>query len=62
MPAASSLVLMGSLWAPGAKVQAYDPEAMEETQRICGNRDDLMLMGTKESAQEDADALVLCTE
>ncbi|MFT6834647.1 MAG: UDPglucose 6-dehydrogenase [Francisellaceae bacterium] len=35
MRAASSLVLMASLWAAGAKVQAYEPEAMEETQRIC---------------------------
>jgi UDPglucose 6-dehydrogenase len=62
MRAASSLVLMASLWAAGAKVQAYDPEAMEETQRICGNRDDLSLMGTKEAALQGADALVICTE
>jgi UDPglucose 6-dehydrogenase len=62
MRAASSLVLMEALWAAGAKVQAYDPEAMEETQRICGNRDDLKLMGTKESALQGADALVICTE
>ena len=35
---------------------------MEETQRICGNRADLTLMGTKESALKGADALVICTE
>jgi UDPglucose 6-dehydrogenase len=35
---------------------------MEETQRICGNRADLSLMGTKESALKGADALVVCTE
>jgi len=62
MRAASSLVLMESLWAAGAKVQAFDPESMEETQRICGNRDDLSLMGTKEAALNGADALVICTE
>ncbi|MCE2572799.1 UDP-glucose dehydrogenase family protein [Motilimonas eburnea] len=59
---APSRVLMESLWAAGAKVQAYDPEAMEETQRIYGNRADLALMGTKESALKGADALVICTE
>jgi UDPglucose 6-dehydrogenase len=53
---------MESLWKAGAKVQAFDPEAMEETQRICGNRDDLTLMGTKEAALKGADAVVICTE
>lgn len=59
---ASSRVLMESLWAAGASVQAYDPEAMNETQRIYGTRSDLTLMGTKESALNGADALVVCTE
>ncbi|MFO6423118.1 UDP-glucose dehydrogenase family protein [Motilimonas sp. KMU-193] len=59
---APSRVLMEALWVAGAKVQAYDPEAMEETQRIYGNRADLALMGTKESALKGADALVICTE
>ncbi|WP_448212557.1 UDP-glucose dehydrogenase family protein [Colwellia sp. MEBiC06753] len=62
MREASSLVLMQALWQAGAKVQAYDPEAMEECQRICGSRDDLLLVGTKESALNNADALVICTE
>ena len=59
---ASSRRLMETLWQAGAKVQAYDPEAMEETQRIYGSRSDLSLMGTKESALNGADALVICTE
>jgi UDPglucose 6-dehydrogenase len=59
---APSRVLMESLWSAGAKVQAYDPEAMEETQRIYGTRNDLVLMGTKECALKKADALVICTE
>ena len=62
MREAPSRVLMEALWAAGAKVQAYDPEAMEETQRIYGNRGDLSLMGTKEAALKQADALVICTD
>jgi UDPglucose 6-dehydrogenase len=62
MREASSRVLMEKLWAAGVSVKAYDPEAMEETQRIYGSRDDLALMGTKEAALEGADFLVICTE
>ncbi len=59
---APSRVLMEALWAHGAKVNAFDPVAMEEVQRIYGNRPDLGLMGTKEAALRGADALVLVTE
>jgi UDPglucose 6-dehydrogenase len=59
---ASSRVLMEKLWAAGAVVQAFDPEAMNEAQRIYGTRSDLNLMGTKEAALSGADALVVCTE
>ncbi|MDY7570130.1 UDP-glucose/GDP-mannose dehydrogenase family protein [Pseudomonas sp. CCC4.1] len=62
MREAPSRVLMEALWKAGAKIQAYDPEAMEETQRIYGNRDDLTLCDTKELALVDADALVIITE
>ena len=62
MREAASRVLMEQLWAAGAKVQAYDPEAMEETQRIYGDREDLLLCGTKEAALKGADALVVVTE
>jgi UDPglucose 6-dehydrogenase len=62
MREAPSRVLMEALWAAGAKVQAFDPEAMNETQRIYGNRDDLLLCGTKESALKHADALIIVTE
>jgi UDPglucose 6-dehydrogenase len=62
MREAASRVLMEALWDAGAKVQAYDPEAMEEAQRIYGDRDDLALMGTKEAALKGADALVILTE
>ncbi len=59
---APSRVLMESLWQAGATVQAFDPEAMEEAQRIYGLRDDLTLSGTPQAAVKGADALVICTE
>jgi UDPglucose 6-dehydrogenase len=62
MREAASRVVMEALWAAGAKVQAFDPEAMEEAQRIYGDRDDLSLCGTKEACLRDADALVVLTE
>ncbi len=62
MREASSRVLLEALWQAGARVQAYDPEAMVEAQRIYGARDDLLLMGTKEAALHGADALVIVTE
>lgn len=62
MREASSRVLMESLWEAGAKVRAFDPEAMEEVQRIYGTRDDLELVGTKDAALKGADCLVICTE
>lgn len=62
MREAPSRVLMESLWNAGAKVQAYDPEAMEECQRIYGQREDLILMGTQESTLKNADALIIVTE
>ncbi len=62
MREAPARVVMEALWQLGAKVQAFDPEAMEETQRIYGQRDDLSLCGTKEAALQNADALIICTE
>ncbi|HQT43947.1 MAG TPA: UDP-glucose/GDP-mannose dehydrogenase family protein [Halothiobacillus sp.] len=62
MRAAPAREVMEALWAAGATVQAYDPEAMEETQRIYGQRADLLLCGTRDSALKGADALIVCTE
>jgi UDPglucose 6-dehydrogenase len=62
MREAASRVVMEALWAEGARIQAYDPEAMEEAQRIYGDRADLMLCGTKEACLREADALVIMTE
>ncbi|EMP55641.1 UDP-glucose 6-dehydrogenase [Marinobacter santoriniensis NKSG1] len=62
MREASSRTLMEDLWKAGASVQAFDPEAMEETQRIYGDQAGLTLCGTKEQALKGADVLVICTE
>jgi UDPglucose 6-dehydrogenase len=62
MREAPSRELIESLWAAGAQVQAFDPEAMKETARIYGQRADLRLVGSREEALIGADALVICTE
>ncbi len=53
---------MEALWAAGAKVQAYDPEAMHEVRRIYAKSHDLLLTETKEAALDGADALAIVTE
>ncbi len=62
MREAPSRVLMEALWAAGARVQAYDPEAMEECRRIYGERDDLLYCENQHAALQEADALVVVTE
>jgi UDPglucose 6-dehydrogenase len=62
MREAPSRTLMEALWAAGATVSAYDPQAMQECQSIYGDRDDLLLCGTKEAALRGADALMIVTE
>ncbi|CAD5257162.1 MULTISPECIES: UDP-glucose dehydrogenase family protein [Halomonadaceae] len=62
MREAPSRTLMEALWQAGAKVQAFDPEAIAECRRIYGERDDLMLAGDRIQAVKGADALVICTE
>ena len=62
MREASSRRLLQLLWDAGASVRAYDPEAMPETQRIYGERPDLVLCDSADSALQAADALVVITE
>jgi UDPglucose 6-dehydrogenase len=62
MREAPSRTLLTQLWAAGVKVRAHDPEAMAETRRIFGERDDLLLCDRPEQALEGADALILVTE
>ncbi len=44
MREAPSRMLMEALWEAGARVRAYDPEAMEECRRIYGDRPDLIIL------------------
>jgi len=62
MREAPSRVLLESLWRVGAKVQAYDPVAMGEAERIYGKRDDFKLCRNATMALENADALAIVTE
>ncbi|APW47783.1 UDP-glucose dehydrogenase family protein [Rhodoferax antarcticus] len=62
MRAAPSRTLMDALWQAGAKVQAFDPVAMPEAQRIYGNNPGLTLFPDKYAALQNAAALVICTE
>jgi len=62
MREASSRTLLGQLWDAGARVRAFDPEAMAETRRIFGERGDLVLCESAAAALEGADALAVVTE
>ena len=62
MREASSRRLLQLLWEAGARVQAYDPEAMDEARRIFGERADLRLCASAGEALQGADALVVITE
>jgi UDPglucose 6-dehydrogenase len=62
MREAPSRTLMEALWQFGATVQAYDPAAMQEAERIYGGNAGLTLCGDKYAALKGADALVICTE
>jgi len=62
MRESSSRTLLAKLWSAGAKVRAYDPEALHEAERVFGKRADLELVDSPESALQGADALVVVTE
>jgi UDPglucose 6-dehydrogenase len=62
MREASSRTLIEQLHAAGATVRAHDPEAMDETRRIFGERPDLVLCSTPAETLQGADALVVVTE
>jgi UDPglucose 6-dehydrogenase len=62
MREAPSRRLMESLWEAGASVRAYDPKAMEETQRIYPDQEKLTLCENSGDALTGTDALVVMTE
>ena len=57
---APSLYIIKELLSKGAKIQAFDPEAMENVQRKIG--DTIHYADGMYDALENADALVICTE
>ncbi|MDG9924771.1 MULTISPECIES: UDP-glucose/GDP-mannose dehydrogenase family protein [unclassified Pseudomonas] len=62
MREAPSRTLLEGLWQAGARVRAFDPEAMPECLRLYGKRPDLELVDSKEEALAGADALVVVTD
>ncbi len=62
MREAPSRVLMQALWEAGATVRAYDPEAMEEAQRLYPDQPGLTFCDTAYGALEGASSLVIITE
>jgi UDPglucose 6-dehydrogenase len=62
MREAPSRVLLEQLWAAGARVRAFDPEAKHEAQRVFGDRADLVLTDDAFAALDGADALSIVTE
>lgn len=59
---ASSRDLMEALWKAGANIQAYDPVAMDECQRIYGEHPQLQLCDNANLALNSADVLAIVTE
>ncbi len=57
---ARSLVIINGLLAAGATVLAYDPEAIETTRMVVGNR--ITYAANPYEAVADADALIIVTE
>ena len=62
MREAPSRVLIDALIESGAIVKAYDPEAIEEAERIYANKPGLTFCQSKEDTLEGADALCVVTE
>ena len=62
MREAPSRVLLEALIDAGASVQAYDPEAMHEVQRIYGDKAGLTYCAKQNQALDNADALIIVTE
>lgn len=59
---APSRAIIEGLWALGASVRAFDPEAMTMARALYGDRPDLTLCDTRDATFVGADALIICTE
>jgi UDPglucose 6-dehydrogenase len=65
MREAPSRALMEALWQAGARVRAFDPEAMTEATRLYPQQiadKSFILTEDEEEALRDAEALIICTE
>lgn len=62
MREAPSRVLIAELARRGAKIQAYDPVAVDEAKRVLGHVERLSFAESARAALEGADALVIVTE
>jgi UDPglucose 6-dehydrogenase len=59
---APALTVISCLLEAGARVQAYDPEAMPATRQYFGDHQGLTFAPSGYEALKDADALIICTE
>lgn len=59
---APSREILEGLRARGARVQAYDPEAMESAEQLYGESDSFQLVGSRDDALVGANALIIATE
>ncbi|HSD56490.1 MAG TPA: UDP-glucose/GDP-mannose dehydrogenase family protein [Candidatus Saccharimonadales bacterium] len=59
---APALVMIDELTKAGAKIQAFDPEAMENVRRQYGDNPGLALVDSGQAALQGADALLIATE
>jgi UDPglucose 6-dehydrogenase len=59
---APALTLISKLLAAGARLQAYDPEAMKATAQTLGNEPGVKFAASSYEALEGADGLIICTE
>ncbi|MGB8993654.1 MAG: UDP-glucose/GDP-mannose dehydrogenase family protein [Desulfobaccales bacterium] len=59
---APALTVISQLLEAGARVQAYDPEAMNATRQYLGDQEGVTFAASSYAALEGADALIICTE
>lgn len=62
MREAPSRTIMEGLWTAGAKVQAFDPEAMRTATALYDGQSGLTLCESRDDAVRGADALIIATE
>ncbi len=62
MREAPSRIIINKLLDKGARVQAYDPQAMDEARRIFGDNKNIIYTSDQYSAINNADGLLLVTE